>query len=158
MDMGKNSVSLGRRVRTNVIAIAVLLSAMTVLVLLSVTHTFAADTNTANTLKVSPVRTDVESPSRYKQDGRRRSRTLRTHPSLCAQSKTTSWLATSAVHRRLYSTQTSMRRLIASRRFMTPLKDVTIPAKQSEDDQRRRHRTERRPDGRVLRSYPFRTC
>lgn len=64
METGKNGVSLGRRVSTSVYAIAVLLIAIAALIGIPFTHVFAATppastTNTANTLKVSPVRSDI---------------------------------------------------------------------------------------------------
>lgn len=131
MDAGKNGVSLGRRIRTNVVAIAVLLSAMTALVFLSVTHTFAADTNTANTLRVSPVRSDISVPAG----------TSKAVPTTITNLTGTPITVRPIENDFVAGDERGTPALILDadkyapthslKRFMSPLKDVTIPAKQS---------------------------
>lgn len=130
MDMGKNGVSLGRRIRTNVGVIIVLLAAMTALVLVSVTHTFAADTNAANTLKVSPVRSDIEVPAGTTKTQDVTVVNLTAAPItvrpiendfVAGDERGTPALILDADK---YAPTHSLKR------FMAPLKDVTIPAKQ----------------------------
>lgn len=64
METGKNGVYPGRRVSASVPMIAALLLVIITLILIPFTHVFAAtqptsNTNIANTLKVSPVRSDI---------------------------------------------------------------------------------------------------
>lgn len=130
MESGKNGVSLGRRVSTSVYMIASLLAAMTTLVLLSFTHAFAADTNTANTLKVSPVRSDIQVPAGTSKTVDVTVANLTSAPITVRPIENDFVAGDERGTPALILDVDKFAPTHSLKRYMTPLKDFTIPANQ----------------------------
>ncbi len=136
METGKNGVSLGRRVSTSVYAIAVLLLAIVALVIMPFTHVFAAttppasNTNTANTLKVSPVRSDISIPAGTSQTVEVTVVNLTSAPITVRPIENDFVAGDERGTPALILDANQFAPTHSLKRYMTPLKDFTIPANQ----------------------------
>ncbi len=136
METGKNGVSLGRRVSTSVYAIAVLLLAIIALLIMPFTHVFAAttqptsNTNTANTLKVSPVRSDISIPAGTSQTVEVTVVNLTSAPITVRPIENDFVAGDERGTPALILDADQFAPTHSLKRYMAPLKDFTIPANQ----------------------------
>jgi uncharacterized membrane protein len=129
---GKIDMLVGKRVYTSVRTVAVMIVMLAVvLVLFTSAHASAATTNTANTLKVSPVRTDIEIMPGEKKTVKTTVSNLTDAPITVSPIENDFVAGDERGTPALILDADKFAPTHSLKRFMTPLKNVTIPAGQS---------------------------